>query len=217
MPTTFLWFLFDWRGRISRSAYRIAILALAVFIALIYVVPTRVPALLAGLAALQLIVSMALDAKRMHDIGASALLVTATSVGGVALIAAFAHYSPEAMATVSAQIEEKFGPLVGGHSAVCIAVSGLGLGSIVRWPFLSMMQSRDSGDAYAYAPAARVSDPALAPGKAEAKIAAALEQALIDRQLQDAAAALAKIANSAQPAAKTAAAAGRKTFGRRVA
>ena len=214
MPTTFLWFLFDWRGRISRSAYRLAILALALFVAIIGHLPEQAPALMLGLTAAQLVVSMALDAKRMHDIGMSAALVVVTSLAGVGFVAFLSVQAPDVLHLLAGRVEEILGAGAVSGPAVTIGVIGLSMGSAVRWPFLSLINSRDSGAVYDFKPGRWTDDPEKPVFRpSDARIDEALQQALIDRQLQDAARALSAVAQTAAPAQKG----GRKTFGRRAA
>ena len=94
MPTTFLWFLFDWRGRLDRGGYRLAILVIALMAMALEIVPFRNPDFLLGLASIQLFVQAALDSKRLHDIGRSAAWIFGTSAIGVAAVARLVLPSP---------------------------------------------------------------------------------------------------------------------------
>jgi hypothetical protein len=210
VPATFLWFLFDWRGRIGRSPYRIAWLVVALFAASLDYLPVKGDAFLASIAALQLVVALALDSKRLHDIGLSAIWLAATSVAGVALAAALVFSVPDLAPVLSEKLSASIGAGLAASPALCIAVAGTGLGAAMRAPFLWVIQSRDAGAAYDYDPRARARAAASEIGKISAGAEAALAQALIDKQLQEIAAAAGRTGGAqGKPA--------RKTFGRRPA
>ena len=210
MPAQFLWFLFDWRGRLAASPYRIAMLALAATVGALHIVPFRNPNLLMGIASAQLLIQAALDAKRLHDIGRSASWVALTSVVGV-VIAAKLHMSMPGFAEASAErLVELVGPLA-HDPLVAIAFSGLAGAAALRSTVLAPLRSSEAGAAYEYDPLARVKkagEDETSTLDADALIARALE----DRRLQETAAAM------RQAAARSAAQvqnAPRKTFGRR--
>lgn len=152
MPATFLWFLFDWRGRIGRSAYRIAILVLALVVGALQLAPDNLRPLLIGVVALQVVVQAALDAKRLHDIGMSAFWVVATSLASVGATAALAVGYPDALTLMTEQLAEIIGPHAAGEPAAAIALAGLGLAAFVRSTLLWLPKSRSAGDVYAYDP-----------------------------------------------------------------
>jgi uncharacterized membrane protein YhaH (DUF805 family) len=210
VPATFFWFLFDWRGRIGRSPYRIAWLVVALFAAALDYLPTGMGAFLLGFAALQLIVAAALDAKRLHDIGLSALWLVATSVAGVAVAAFLVDSSPALAHALSEKLAGPIGARAAASPLVCIVVAGLGLGAAVRSPFLWTLGSRAGGAAYEHDPRARAEEAGAVDGATIAGADAAIAQALIDRRLQQAAARAAAVAAEDRKSP-------RKTFGRRAA
>lgn len=209
MPATFLWFLFDWRGRIGRSPYRIAILTLTLTSAVLQIAPLRATALFAGMTTVQLIVSAALDAKRLHDIGQSAIWVAITGALGVGGVAAFAWSSPEAAALLTQALAGSLGPLA-VHLPACIAAAGLAAAAALRSPFLWAVNSKPSGAVYDYNPRARASaDPAPASTVSADE---AIARALAEQKRRQ------RIAGPASaPRATAAPGVERKSFGRRVA
>lgn len=210
MPATFLWFLFDWRGRLAAPPYRIAILTLAATVGALQIVPFRNPNLLLGIAAAQLFIQASLDAKRLHDIGRSASWVALTSVAGVALFARLHATMPEVAAATSERLVGIIGPLA-HEPIVAILFSGLAGAAALRSTILASLRSSEEGAAYDHDPLARAKkagDDESSNLDADALIARALE----DRRLQEAASAMRQ---AAPRGAAPLPGAPRKTFGRR--
>jgi uncharacterized membrane protein YhaH (DUF805 family) len=211
---TFLWFLFDWRGRLKAGSYRIALLVLAGTVAALHVVPFRNPNFLLGIAATQLLIQASLDAKRLHDIGRSATWILLTSAAGVAGFAKLYTSMPDLMPALMERMAEQIGPQANSPVAF-IAFAGLTMAAALRSPLLSVVGSRESGAAYDHDPLARVKakgDGETSKLDADALIAKALEE----HRLKDAAAAMRQTAERSAPSGAGAIGA-RKAFGRRVA
>lgn len=151
MPAQFLWFLFDWRGRIGRGPYRIAVLVLALFVASLELAPQSLHGLLVGVLGLQLVVQAALDAKRLHDIGLSAVWIAITSLGCIAGAAVLAGQSPELLAIVGRHAQEILGANADKSGPLAIALAGLEAGALLRMSLLWRPKSKAAGDAYAFA------------------------------------------------------------------
>lgn len=169
MPAQFLWFLFDWRGRIARGPYRIAILVLALFVASLELAPQSLHGLLVGALGLQLVVQAALDAKRLHDIGFSAVWIAITSLGCIAGAAILAAQSPEVLAMLGRHAEEVLGPAADRGGPLAIVLASLEAGAVLRTSLLWAPKSKAAGDAYAFE-----------PGKARFTGADAAESAKVD-------------------------------------
>jgi len=152
MPVHFLWFLFDWRGRIGRGPYRIAILILALLVGALQLAPDHLHKLLVGVLAAQLVVQAALDAKRLHDIGFSAAWVPGVSVAGVCAAAALAAVSPEALVLAGRPVLDILGPAAAAGGPLAIAVAGLWAGAALRAALLWHPNSNAAGNRYAFAP-----------------------------------------------------------------
>ncbi len=179
MPTHFLWFLFDWRGRISRSSYRTAILILALFVASLKMAPDKLHMLLVGVVSAQLVVQASLDAKRLHDIGFSAVWVPITSLACVGAAAALAIQAPMALAMVSRQVNDILGPAAREGGWLAIVVTGLSVAAILRSSLLWHPNSNKGGDVYAFTPGAgraAVDGDDKSGASAEALIAKALAE-----------------------------------------
>lgn len=152
MPVHFLWFLFDWRGRIGRSAYRTAMLVLALSVSALQLAPDQLHGILVGLLLGQLVVQAALDAKRLHDIGLSAIWVPATSIACISAAAALASVSPEAAAMLGRHAQDIFGPAADKAGLKAILLTGLEAGALLRSSLLWAPKSNAGGDVYEYAP-----------------------------------------------------------------
>lgn len=152
MPAQFLWFLFDWRGRIGRGPYRIAILVLALFVASLELAPQSLHGLLVGVLGVQLVVQAALDAKRLHDIGFSAAWIAITSLGCIAGAAALAAQSPDILALLARHAQEILGPAADRSGPLAIVLAGLEAGALLRTSLLWAPKSNAAGDAYAFEP-----------------------------------------------------------------
>lgn len=153
MPAHFLWFLFDWRGRIGRGPYRIAVLILSLLVASLELAPQSLHGLLAGVLGLQLIVQAALDAKRLHDIGFSATWIAISSLGCIAGAAVLAAQSPDVLALLAQHSREILGPAADKSGPLAIALTGLEAAAILRMSLLWTPKSKAAGDAYVFAPA----------------------------------------------------------------
>jgi uncharacterized membrane protein YhaH (DUF805 family) len=208
VPATFIWFLFDWRGRIGRSAYRIALLVFALLVAAIGFSPIRADAFLIGMTALQLVTQAALDAKRLHDIGRSAWWIAWTNAACVAAGFALAMLAPEAIAVLREAMADTIGAAASASPVVCIVVAGAALGAALRSTWLWMPNSRPAGAIYDHDPR---SVRALAASTEEGSSLDA--DALIAKALADQAAALAAVARDGKAPSKP----NRKPFGRRAA
>ena len=174
-----LWFLFDVRGRLSRDAYRTALLGLLLL--------DRVRDLLVGdagsartaalLLACNFLVSIALDAKRLHDTGRSALWILWIDLAAIAAVAvAMSQYTID-----PALLRMALGPM-GGQAALASSLGttlafGLALGAVIRATWLSFAGSSEQGERYERAPSVRaeVTSPPLDLASADALIAKALE------------------------------------------
>lgn len=211
MPAAFVWFLFDWRGRIGRSAYRRAVLVLAVVVAALQIAPEKLRPVLVGVLALQIVVQAALDAKRLHDIGMSASWVVATSVVGVAAAAGLGMGFPEAMQLMTGSLRDAVGPTLAAVPGLAIVASGLGGAALARSTLLWMPNGNAAGDAYAHDPLQGRRAAAAADTPASLDADAAIARALAER-----ARALSEKRDEMRAAARPAAGA-RKTFGRRSA
>ncbi len=154
MPVTFLWFLFDWRGRVGPRSYRRAILVIATIAGLLEFIPARNPDFLLGLASAQLLVQAALDSKRLHDIGASAAWIFIS--GGVcgAAIAGVVLPSPELSAALTETVANSIGPAASSAWA-SIVFAALTLAAALRAAILATRGSNEAGAAYDYDPRAR--------------------------------------------------------------
>lgn len=153
MPAQFLWFLFDWRGRIGRGPYRIAVLVLSLLVASLELAPQSLHGLLVGVLGLQLVVQAALDAKRLHDIGFSATWIAISSLGCIAGAAALAAQSPDVLALLAQHAREILGPAADKSGPFTIVLTGLEAAAILRMSLLWTPKSNAAGDAYALAPA----------------------------------------------------------------
>ena len=154
MPVHFLWFLFDWRGRISRSAYRTAMLVLTLLIASLQLAPDKLHNILTGVLLAQLVVQAALDAKRLHDVGLSAAWVPATSIACIAAAAALGSVSPEASAALGRHVHEILGPAANKGGPLAIALAGLEAAALMRSSLLWLPKSSPRGDVYEFRPGA---------------------------------------------------------------
>ena len=152
MPTHFLWFLFDWRGRIDRSSYRTAILILALFVAALKLAPDKLHTMLVGVLVAQLIVQAALDAKRLHDIGFSATWVAIISLACVGASAALAMQAPELLSLVSRHVNDIMGPAAADGGPLAIVVTGLSVAAVLRTSLLWHPKSNAGGDVYNFKP-----------------------------------------------------------------
>jgi uncharacterized membrane protein YhaH (DUF805 family) len=208
VPATFLWFLFDWRGRIGRSAYRIALLVFALLVAAIGFSPIRADAFLIGMTALQLATQAALDAKRLHDIGRSAWWIGWTNAICVAAGFALTILAPESIEILREALVDTIGAAAAASPVLCIVVAGAGFGAALRSTWLWMPDSRPAGAIYDYDPRA---DRASAASTDEGS---SLDpDALIAKALAEQAAALEAVARAGKAPAKRI----RKPFGRRAA
>ena len=174
-----LWFLFDVRGRLSRDAYRTALLGLLLV--------DRARDLVVGdggsartaalLLAFSFVVSIALDAKRLHDTGRSALWILWIDLAAIAAVAGvMSQYTID-----PALLRMALGPM-GGQTALASSLGttlafGLALGAGMRATWLSFAGSSEDGERYERAPVARaeIKTPALDLASADALIAKALE------------------------------------------
>lgn len=152
MPVHFLWFLLDWRGRIGRSAYRTAILVLALLVAALQLVPEKLHAMLVGVLVAQLVVQAALDAKRLHDIGMSAIWVPAASLACICGVAVLAVLAPGALDLVGQHVHDILGPAANKSGPLAISLAGLETAAVLRSSLLWTPKSNAGGDAYAYEP-----------------------------------------------------------------
>jgi uncharacterized membrane protein YhaH (DUF805 family) len=206
MPTTYLWFLFDWRGRIGRKAYRLALLALLLVDRSRDLVPDE--GVHAGFAmlAIALVISMALDAKRLHDLGISAIWIpVTTAAAAVALWAAPALLGIDASA-MEAAMREIGGRIGADDSLVSFAATALSLAALVRGLFLSTLQGQARPNRYDFDP--RQSAPLDVPDDA-------VQQMKVDALIAAALAEKAKAAKGPIPAGERPVQPARKSFGRR--
>lgn len=216
MPAHFLWFLFDWRGRIARGPYRMAVLVLALFVAALELAPDTLHGLLVGVLLGQLIVQAALDAKRLHDIGFSAVWVPIVSLACIGAAAALATQSPEALALIGQHVHDILGPAADKGGPLAIALAGLEAAALLRTSLLWLPKSNAGGDAYAYEPGKERLD-AIGAGVAVRRDADALIAEALARQQADEARApeaSTRMAPKAAPARTTTFGA-RKAFGGR--
>lgn len=180
MPAQFLWFLFDWRGRIGRGPYRIAVLVLSLLVASLELAPQSLHGLLVGVLGLQLVVQAALDAKRLHDIGFSATWIAISSLGCIAGAAALAAQSPDVLALLAQHAREILGPAADKSGPLTIVLTGLEAAAVLRMSLLWTPKSNAAGDAYALAPAkdrrAGFDAPESSAAGADALIARALAE-----------------------------------------
>lgn len=179
MPVHFLWFLFDWRGRISRSAYRTAFLVLALFVASLKLAPDKLHAMLVGVLIAQLVVQASLDAKRLHDIGFSALWVPVTSLAAIGVAAVLSIQAPELLAVLGRHVGDIMGPDAAKGGPLAIAVTGLSAAAVLRTSLLWHPKSNKGGDRYDYSPGkarGEIGDESEASANAEALIARALAE-----------------------------------------
>lgn len=212
MPTHFLWFLFDWRGRISRSSYRTAILILALFVASLKLAPDKLHSLLVGVLVAQLIVQAGLDAKRLHDIGFSAVWVPIISFACVGAAGALAMQAPELLSMVSRHVNDMMGPAASEGGPLAIVVTGLSAAAVLRTALLWHPKSNAGGDVYNFQPGqgragADVDDKSAL--SAEALIAKALAEQKA-KMLKEGATPVAAAPSRAMPAGGA-----RKSFGMR--
>lgn len=210
MPATFLWFLFDWRGRLAASPYRIAILALAATVGALHIVPFRNPNLLMAIASAQLFIQASLDAKRLHDVGRSASWVALTSVAGVAIVAKLHSSMPTFAAASAERLSEMIGPMA-HEPLVAIVFAGLAGAAALRSMILTPLRSSEEGAVYDHDPLAHIKQAGEVETSnidADALIARALE----DKRLQDAARAMRQAVARGEAQSHGAS---RKTFGRR--
>ena len=217
MPATILWFLFDWRGRLGAPAYRRSIFALGATVAGLEFIPFRSPYFLLGLVSAQILVQASLDAKRLHDLGKSAVWVFVTTgvcVGGVAWLF---MAMPDIAGVLTDKMAESVGPLA-KNPAICIAFAGIALAAALRSVVLSWGGPSEAGAIYDHDPIARRLEAVTAESEksrldADALIAKALE----DRRLQEAAAAMRQAAAEGRAFSPRAGGlqSARKSFGRR--
>ncbi len=153
MPATFLWFLFDWRGRVGPRSYRRAILVIATIAGLLEFIPARNPDFLLGLASAQLLVQAALDSKRLHDIGRSAAWIFIS--GGLcgAAVAGLILPSPELAAALTETMRKSIGPAA-NSAWVSIVFAAMTLAAALRAAVLATRGSNNAGAAYDYDPRA---------------------------------------------------------------
>ncbi len=211
---TFLWFLFDWRGRLRAGPYRLSMIILGVTVAALHIVPFHNPNLLVFIAGTQLFIQASLDAKRLHDAGLSAIWVLLTSAAGIALFAALHIYQPELTPMLMERLATQIGPQA-QSPFVFVVFSGLAVTAGFRTTFLSARGSQEAGAIYEHDPLARVK--AAGDGdKPKLDADALIAKALEEKRLQDAAAAMRQAAAPRAPSGSGALGA-RKAFGRRVA
>ena len=154
MPTTYLWFLFDWRGRIDRTTYRVALLALVLIHKLFDVVPDHMPAMALFFLALKFVINMALDAKRLHDTGASAIWIVGSDLIGMAGVFALMQsgvVNPKLLAAAYDQL------LMLGDSGVSLPpwlLGGVAVGTVLRSPWLAYAPSSKGANAFDFNPRA---------------------------------------------------------------
>ena len=156
MPVTYLWFLFDWRGRIDRRSYRLALLVLVLVHKLFGVIPDRLPALALGLLAGKLVISTALDAKRLHDTGASAIWILLTDLLAAAGVLALEQSGSVSDGLLSSIFEQVL--MLDGAALPVPAwlLSGFVLGSVLRGPWLAWAASSPGANGYDFDPRARL-------------------------------------------------------------
>jgi uncharacterized membrane protein YhaH (DUF805 family) len=219
MPATILWFLFDWRGRLSARSYRFSILALGVTVAGLEVIPFRSPYVIGGLVAAQILIQAALDAKRLHDIGQSAALVlisSAVCVGGAAYLY---NFMPETGQFLTQKMTDSIGPLA-KIPELCVAFAGLGAAAAMRSSMLACKSSTEAGEKYAFNPIARrLEAVSIESEKSRLDADAVIARALEDKRLQEVAAAMRQASVDSRISAPRAVApqSARKSFGRRSA
>ena len=206
MPATFLWFLFDWRGRVDPRSYRRAILVIAMIAGLLEFIPARNPNFLLGLASAQLLVQAALDSKRLHDIGRSAVWIFIS--GGLcgAAIAGLILPSPDLSAALTETMAKSIGPAANSALA-SIAFAAMTLAAALRAAILATRGSNKAGAAYDYDPRAGGIAATGEGGRSRLDADALIAHALAGQKLKERAAA-------GQVAPQSGA---RKTFGRRAA
>jgi hypothetical protein len=179
------------------------------------VIPLRTPAFLIGLTAAQFIVQAALDAKRLHDIGRSALLVVWTSVLGVVATIGVVLQWPAVSASLTEYVADSIGPLA-KTPLVGAVVGGLLLAAALRSSWLWAPKSKAAGDIYDYNPLAARLEAAGQVGKSSLDADALIAKALEDQRLKDAAAAMRQAIAEGRPPAQPMHGP-RKSFGRRSA
>ncbi|MDE2363373.1 MAG: DUF805 domain-containing protein [Hyphomicrobiales bacterium] len=210
MPATFLWFLFDWRGRLGRRPYGTSTLALGVAGAALGLVPYRNVAFLVSLAAIQLVIQAALDAKRLHDIGLSAKWVAISSVACVAIAQRLYYMQPALAKLVTSWTEDSIGEAA-QNPTLCILAAGLVGAAALRSAALMAPKSSEKGAIYAYDPLVKLKS--AGESRHDSLDADALiAKALADQRLKDAAAAMQRVAADSQRTFAPA-----KIFGRRSA
>ncbi|MCC0003176.1 MAG: DUF805 domain-containing protein [Methylobacteriaceae bacterium] len=214
MPRHFLWFLFDWRGRVARGPYRIAVLVLALFVTALELAPEGLHRLLVGVLILQLVVQAALDAKRLHDIGFSAMWVAISSLGCIAGAAALASQAPEALELIGQHVHEILGPAADKGGPLAIALAGLEAAALLRTSLLWIPKSNAGGDAYDFAPGLRGATIDESASKLDAD--ALIARALAEESARAADSATSAAAGAQSPRSQSFGSGGpRKTFGAR--
>ncbi|MFT4097732.1 MAG: DUF805 domain-containing protein [Rhodoblastus sp.] len=213
MPVHFLWFLLDWRGRIGRSAYRTAMLVLALLVAALQLVPEKLHAMLAGVLVAQLVVQAALDAKRLHDIGMSAIWVPAVSVACICGVAVLAAVAPGGLDLVGQHVHDILGPAANKSGPLAISLAGLETAAVLRSALLWAPKSNAGGDVYAYEPG-KVRLAGLEAGAKGGADAAAIIARALAAQAAEAENRAAQPGRATAPA-PNAASGPRKTFGMR--
>ncbi|MFV0280732.1 MAG: DUF805 domain-containing protein [Rhodoblastus sp.] len=151
----FFWFLFDWRGRIARGPYRLAVLVLALLVAALELAPDELHRLLVGVLILQLIVQAALDAKRLHDIGFSARWVVMSGLGCIAGAAVLATLSPDMLALLGQHVGEILGPAADKSGPLAVVLAGLEASALLRTSLLWIPKSNAGGNVYNHTPGRR--------------------------------------------------------------
>ena len=214
MPVHFLWFLLDWRGRISRSAYRTAILVLGLSVSALQLAPDKLHGILVGLLLAQLVVQAALDAKRLHDIGFSAIWVPATSIACIFAAFALASTSPDAAAMLGRHVHDILGPAADKGGLKAIVLAGLEAGALLRSTLLWAPKSNAGGDVYNYTPGKARLAALDAKGARSLDADAVIAKALAAQMAQARETPAPRAGRTAKPAASTAFG-GRKNFGAR--
>lgn len=174
MLTSLLWLLFDWRGRISRSTYRAGLL-MTVLLNEAVTYGTDAPQTTRFvLTALSVVIVLALEAKRFHDIGRSAAWILWVNLATLPIGLLIRAAVPDIFDLVDVTETLPVIRLLPEVWFVQGALLGLALGSSVKGLWLSFAPS--TKDESAYAPVARENAPRANHGLSDA-----LDRAIAER------------------------------------
>jgi hypothetical protein len=181
-PATIVLGLFDWRGVMSRAAYRRNLSILVVVNLLIRKLDLVSGAAAFGWMALITAIGLSLDARRYHDMGRSAAWIVWVNFIAAALAVAIFQFVPNILGAIPLPEDWRIdaaGEAIFGRLVIPALVGAIG-GNLVQSVWLASAPSATAANPHAVQEPA--GQPALRDRDGEAPDEAAL-QAIIDRHL----------------------------------